>query len=69
KFDEPWPTWKKVRLQVDDMWFKEFKGSRILKNAMNKIRNGHDHANWIPANISRTRALLPRKIELLIREP
>ncbi|RDY05575.1 hypothetical protein CR513_10571, partial [Mucuna pruriens] len=30
--------------------FKQ-KGSRILKNAMNKIRNGHNNATWIPANV------------------
>ncbi|RDX81166.1 hypothetical protein CR513_38195, partial [Mucuna pruriens] len=28
--------------------------SRILKNAMNKIRNGHDHATWIPLNVQAT---------------
>ncbi|RDY10864.1 hypothetical protein CR513_04537, partial [Mucuna pruriens] len=50
KFDEPWPTWKKIRLLVHDMWFEELKGSHIFKNAMNKIRNGHDHATWILPN-------------------
>ncbi|RDY12875.1 hypothetical protein CR513_02272, partial [Mucuna pruriens] len=25
KFDEPWPSWKKVRLEVRDLWFREFK--------------------------------------------
>ncbi|RDX88551.1 hypothetical protein CR513_29843, partial [Mucuna pruriens] len=56
KFDEPWSSWKKVRLKVCDLSFREFKkwsqscnlgfhpkGSCIYKNAMNKIRNGHKH--------------------------
>ncbi|RDY13669.1 hypothetical protein CR513_01374, partial [Mucuna pruriens] len=93
KFDEPWPSWKKVRLEVRDLWFEEFKviytfgsisialfinfsillnyflmekhyswdssqeksmrqkGSLIFKNAMSKIRNGHDHATWILHNV------------------
>ncbi|KAG5042792.1 hypothetical protein JHK87_006707 [Glycine soja] len=29
----------------------ETKGSRILKNAMNKIRNGQDKGKWITANV------------------
>ncbi|KAL5187516.1 hypothetical protein HKD37_05G013176 [Glycine soja] len=29
----------------------ETKGSRILKNAMNKIKNGQDKGKWIPANV------------------
>ncbi|RDX69904.1 hypothetical protein CR513_50921, partial [Mucuna pruriens] len=44
------------------MWFRKFKeqsiratfekkGSRILKNAMNKIRNGHDQVTWILPNV------------------
>ncbi|RDX92168.1 hypothetical protein CR513_25736, partial [Mucuna pruriens] len=41
-------------------------GSHILKNAMNKIRNGQD--NELGFQLI-TRALLPRKIELLIRDP
>ncbi|RDY03002.1 hypothetical protein CR513_13464, partial [Mucuna pruriens] len=39
KFDEPWLTWKKQKY------------SRIFKNAMNKIRNGLDHATWVPPNV------------------
>ncbi|RDY09414.1 hypothetical protein CR513_06205, partial [Mucuna pruriens] len=54
KFDEPLSSWKKVQLQVHDICFREFKGSRILKNAMNKIRNGPDHATWIPPNVRKT---------------
>ena len=29
----------------------ETKGSHILKNAMNKIKNGQDKGKWIPANV------------------
>ena len=29
----------------------ETKGSCILKNAMNKIRNGQDKGTWIPTNV------------------
>ncbi|RDY07223.1 hypothetical protein CR513_08697, partial [Mucuna pruriens] len=50
KFDEPWSSWKKVQIEVHNLCFEEFKkeySSRIYKNAMSKIRNGHDHATWI----------------------
>ncbi|RDX69281.1 hypothetical protein CR513_51628, partial [Mucuna pruriens] len=56
----------------------EQKGLHILKNAMNKIRNGHDHfrpmseQSWTNIGflyISKIRVLLPRKIEHLIKEP
>ncbi|RDX82246.1 hypothetical protein CR513_36988, partial [Mucuna pruriens] len=61
KFDEPWSSWTKVRLDICDLWFREFKGqtikvifeqkgSRIYKNAMNKIRNGHNCVTWILPN-------------------
>jgi len=29
----------------------EMKGSRILKNAMNKVRNGQDKGTWIPLSV------------------
>jgi len=29
----------------------EMKGSRILKNAMNKVRNGQDKGTWIPPSV------------------
>ena len=32
----------------------ETKGSHILKNAMNKIKNGQDKATWILANVRTT---------------
>ncbi|RDX80353.1 hypothetical protein CR513_39115, partial [Mucuna pruriens] len=57
KFDESLPSWKKVGLEVHDMWFGEFKGSRIYKNAMNKIRNGHDRATWILPNFQNKRSI------------
>ena len=29
----------------------EMKGSRILKNAMNKVKNGQDKGTWIPPSV------------------
>ncbi|RDX85154.1 hypothetical protein CR513_33687, partial [Mucuna pruriens] len=73
-----------VWLEVRYLWFGEFKdpsqeqsiraifeqkGLCIFKNAMTKIRNGHDGATWILPNIFKIRARLPRQIEQLINEP
>ncbi|KAL5137157.1 hypothetical protein HKD37_10G027568 [Glycine soja] len=52
KFDEPVASWLKVLVDLRNRWFGEFKikGSLILKNVMNKIRNGQDKGTWILAN-------------------
>ncbi|RDX86840.1 hypothetical protein CR513_31774, partial [Mucuna pruriens] len=31
KIDEPWPSWKKVWLEVHDMWFEEFKATQLQR--------------------------------------
>ncbi|KAL5177310.1 hypothetical protein HKD37_08G023103 [Glycine soja] len=53
KFDEPTPSWLKVSVDLRNRWFGKFKtkGSRILKSAMNKIRNGQDKGKWITTNV------------------
>ncbi|RDX93263.1 hypothetical protein CR513_24501, partial [Mucuna pruriens] len=57
KCDEPWPTWKKkeygwdLQQEQSIRTIFEQKGSCILKNAMNKIRNGDNNATWISINV------------------
>ncbi|KAH1212864.1 hypothetical protein GmHk_14G040948 [Glycine max] len=55
-FDELTASWLKVSIDLHNRWFREFKtkGSHILKNAMNKIKNGQDKATWILANVRTT---------------
>ncbi|RDX62705.1 hypothetical protein CR513_58932, partial [Mucuna pruriens] len=42
--------WDPSEEQTTKVIFKK-KGSRIYKNTMNKIRNGHDRATWIPPSV------------------
>ncbi|RDY10188.1 hypothetical protein CR513_05340, partial [Mucuna pruriens] len=62
KFDEPLLSWKKKEYRWDPSQEQtirvifEQKGSCIYKNTMNKIRNGHDRATWIPPNRSINKA-------------
>ncbi|RDX67811.1 hypothetical protein CR513_53270, partial [Mucuna pruriens] len=53
KFDEPWPSWKKVQLEVGPLSEAKYQSHFLSKrvHAFSKYRNGHDCATWIPPNV------------------